>query len=139
LMRPHPEVAALASTYINIRFLELPFSLLATTIGSFLIGVGNAQAPMWMAWLAVGVNAAANYILIFGKLGLPAMGVAGAAWGTVIAVFVQFVCGLVVLVRGYWHDYHLGQWSWPTLPELAAMVKVGLPMGITDAVELAAF
>ena len=139
ILRPHPEVAVLAAVYINVRFLELPFSLLNSAIGSFLIGVGNAKAPMWLAWISVAVNAAANYVLIFGKLGLPAMGVAGAAWGTVVAVFVQLVLGIFVVVRGYWRDYHLGEWTWPTWQDLVAMVKVGLPMGVTDAVELTAF
>ena len=103
VVRPHPEIAVLAAEYINIRFIELPFSLLAGAISSFLIGVGNAKSPMWMAWVSVTVNAIANHILIFGKLGLPALGVAGAAWGTVIAVAVQLGFGIVnnkVLLAG---------------------------------------
>ncbi len=139
VVRPHPEIAVLAAEYINIRFIELPFSLLAGAISSFLIGVGNAKSPMWMAWVSVTVNAIANYILIFGKLGLPALGVAGAAWGTVIAVAVQLGFGIVVTIRYYWQEYYLGEWSWPSWREIADMVKVGMPIGLTDAVELAAF
>lgn len=139
VLKPPAEVAAYASTYINIRFLELPFSLLNSAIGSFLIGIGNSRTPMWMAWLSVGVNSVANYILIFGKLGLPAMGIAGAAWGTVIAVAAQLVFGIAVVVRHYWLEYDLGSWSLPTKEEIFSMLRVGLPLGITDAVELAAF
>lgn len=139
VLKPHPEVEDLASIYVNIRFVELPFSLLNAAVGGFLVAVGNARAIMWMAWLSTAVNVAANWVLVFGKLGFPAMGVAGAAWGTVVAVFAQLALGVAALVRGYWREYYLGQWHRPAWRDLVEMVKVGMPLGITDAVELAAF
>ena len=66
----------------------LPFSLTMayyTTIRSY----GETVAPMAASMISVGVNLVGNYILIFGKLGAPALGVAGAAAATVIARFVE--------------------------------------------------
>lgn len=57
----------------------------STTIRSH----GETVAPMVASSIAVAVNLVGNYILIFGKFGAPAMGVAGAATATVIARYVE--------------------------------------------------
>ncbi len=54
---------------------------------------GHAVVPMAASWSAVGVNLFLNWVLIFGKLGAPAMGVRGAAVATVVSRFVELgVC-----------------------------------------------
>ena len=66
----------------------LPFAITQaydTTIRSY----GETVAPMAASFISVGVNLVGNYILIFGKLGAPALGVVGAAMATVIARFVE--------------------------------------------------
>ncbi|NLM41742.1 MAG: MATE family efflux transporter [Firmicutes bacterium] len=62
----------------------LPFAL-AQSYSSALRDAGETVLPMRATLLAVGVNLAGNYVLIFGKLGFPAMGVQGAAVATVIS------------------------------------------------------
>ena len=67
----------------------LPFAVTqaySTTIRSH----GETVAPMFASAIAVAVNLIGNYILIFGKCGAPALGVAGAALATVIARYVEF-------------------------------------------------
>lgn len=61
--------------------------------------VGLAAVPFAASLAAFGVNIGANYIFIFGKLGMPAMGVAGAALGTVIARVIEagIICGYFFL------------------------------------------
>jgi Na+-driven multidrug efflux pump len=68
----------------------LPFALTqayGTTIRSY----GETVAPMIASFLAVGVNLAGNYILIFGKFGAPRLGVIGAAAATVLSRFVELI------------------------------------------------
>ena len=72
----------------------LPFAITQaynTTIRSY----GETVAPMAASFISVGVNLVGNYILIFGKLGAPALGVVGAAMATVIARFVE-LCYIVI-------------------------------------------
>ena len=71
----------------------LPFAIMQV-YGSTLRETGETLLPMKAGIVAVFVNLALNYILIFGKLGAPALGVVGAAIATVIARFVE--CFIVV-------------------------------------------
>ncbi len=66
----------------------LPFAV-ATAYATTLREADRALVPMIASWLAVLVNLGLNWVLIFGKLGMPAMGVRGAALATVIARFAE--------------------------------------------------
>ena len=83
--------AALAygRTYLNIMCLGLvPFALVQI-YASTLRETGETVIPMKASVAAVLTNLIGNYILIFGKLGLPALGAAGAAIATVASRFVE--------------------------------------------------
>lgn len=75
--------------YLNIMLWGLvPFALCNAYAGT-LRECDKGTVPMVGSMIAVGVNLCLNYILIFGKLGLPEMGVKGAALATVISRFVE--------------------------------------------------
>ena len=59
--------------------------------------IGLNRLPMLVSLGTITANAVCNYILIFGKLGAPAMGVAGAAWGTLIARMLEMLVYLALL------------------------------------------
>ncbi len=66
----------------------LPFSL-TQTYSSTLRETGETKLPMYAGIAAVMVNLVLNYLLIFGKLGLPELGAVGAAIATVISRFTE--------------------------------------------------
>ncbi len=80
----------------------LPFGI-EEIYASTLRECGETKVPMLAGVAAVFVNLAFNYILIFGKLGFPALGVVGAAVATVISRYVQAV---IVVV---WTHTHAGR------------------------------
>jgi MATE family multidrug resistance protein len=139
LIKPNVDVVSSVLIYSDIRRFELPFTLINTVINGFLIGIGNSRLPMLTSWFSVIVNIVASYILIFGKLGFPSMGIAGVAWGTVIAVALQMVLSLYIVFRKYSVEYRLKSWEWPKAKDLSTMLLVGAPMGLADGLELAAF
>lgn len=69
-------------------------------ISAVLRGTGNTRAAMKMNISANIVNIFLNYILIYGKFGAPALGVRGAALGTVIGWGVACLLGLMYIMRG---------------------------------------
>lgn len=90
-------VIALGTEYLSI----VAWSYFITGVMLLYSGVlrssFNLRLPMMVSVVGIIVNIVLNYGLIYGKLGLPAMGVAGAAWATVIARAVQLLIILSVV------------------------------------------
>ena len=100
-LHPGEEDLDLAATlnygkqYLNVMLVQtLPFAL-CQIYTSTLRETGETVLPMKAGITAVFVNLVFNYILIFGKLGAPALGVVGAAIATVLSRFVE--CFIVVI------------------------------------------
>ena len=75
--------------YLHVMMLQMPVFMLQQVYASTLRETGETLLPMKAGILAVFVNLVFNYILIFGKLGAPAMGVTGAAVATLISRVVE--------------------------------------------------
>ncbi len=82
--------------YEGVRYLEWSVASywllgLSLTITIIMRSVGEVRLPLITSIAAFFINIGANYIFIFGKFGAPAMGVAGAALGTLISRMVEFL------------------------------------------------
>lgn len=89
---------ALGVEYLQIIWLSyIPVAISSTCIFS-MRALGMNKISMLVSLITMAVNGICNYILIFGALGIPAMGVAGAAWGTVIARMFEMTFYLVLLL-----------------------------------------
>ncbi len=90
---------AMGIQYLKVvAFSYFPVAVSSTCIFS-LRSLGKNRISMVVSLATMGMNAAWNYILMFGKLGFPALGVEGAAWGTVIARVFEMAFYLVLLLR----------------------------------------
>jgi putative MATE family efflux protein len=74
-------VAALAVTYLRLSAIGLPAALVALAGQGYLRGAGDLRTPLWIVVLAQGANVVLELAFVYG-LGL---GLAGSAWGTVLA------------------------------------------------------
>lgn len=81
--------------YLNIIFLQMPLFAAINVYASSLRETSCTKLPFEASLVSVAVNLTFNWILIYGKLGTPALGVRGAAYATVLARIVE----LVILVR----------------------------------------
>ena len=75
--------------YLRIMLIGLPPFAIEMSYSSTLRESGETKVPMRASVMAVFINLVLNYILIFGKFGIPALGVAGAAIATVISRYIQ--------------------------------------------------
>jgi len=132
--RPHAE------TYLQIRLWGAPLLLTAFALTSYLRGIGDTLTPMGVALIANIFNALASAVLVFGWIGFPAMGVAGAAWGSVAA------SGLEVLLYAF--AYYFSPTArahgsrriiLPRRTELSAFVWLGVPIGVAWLFEMVAW
>jgi len=83
------DVIKIGSDYLRIVALSYIPTSISFAYSVALRTTGRPNIPMKIAAISFITNTVFNYILIFGKLGIPAMGVKGAAWGTVIARFIE--------------------------------------------------
>lgn len=88
-----------AVKYINIMVLMgIPFTI-SMCIASSLRDMGQVMTPLVVTAVATLTNTLFNWLLIYGNLGFPALGVQGAAMATVIARTLEFVIFLVVYIH----------------------------------------
>lgn len=83
------ETLRLARTYLNVILWGLVPFMLTQAISSTLRETGETLAPMLTSILSIFTNLVLNYVLIYGKLGAPALGVEGAAIATVISRYAE--------------------------------------------------
>lgn len=82
-------------SYLNWRIYGFFFSFTALIFRAFYVGITDTKTLTANSLVMVGTNVILNYILIFGKLGLPALGIAGAAIASVIAEMVSLAFFIV--------------------------------------------
>ncbi|MCI8350577.1 MAG: MATE family efflux transporter [Oscillospiraceae bacterium] len=96
----NPSIIEMGTSYVSI-VTTLSMGLFwSITAEKVLQGTGNMRDPMLIQLIGAIINIILDPIFIFGWLGLPAMGVAGAAIATVVGQFCSFFYGLFVMVRG---------------------------------------
>jgi MATE family multidrug resistance protein len=81
----HPAVKPLLVSYFSILLWSTPFLLFYATFRRYLQGMHTVTPVMFALVSANGVNAVANWALIYGNAGFPALGSAGAAWATLLS------------------------------------------------------
>jgi MATE family multidrug resistance protein len=100
-----PEVVEAALPYLRAVSWSVPPLLLYTAFRRYLQAVSRVRPVMIALVSANGVNVVANWILIFGKFGAPALGAAGAGWATVLSSCYMV---LVLLLGILLHDRETG-------------------------------
>jgi multidrug resistance protein, MATE family len=129
----------------QIRYLDILawgslLGMLRYTIGCYFTGIGKTRVVMTATITAMLVNVVMGYILIFGKLGLPALGITGAAIGTIIGS----ACALAVLLVAYlgsvnrsefgvMHSFHFDR------AIMKKLIYFGYPAGLEFFLNLMAF
>ncbi|MCK8817570.1 MATE family efflux transporter [Natroniella sulfidigena] len=88
------------SIYLRIIFSSMVFALPMMLITAILQGIGDMKTPLYIMIISNICNVVINYLLIFGVGVFPALGVAGAAIGTILSRVVGTIAGFIVLIRG---------------------------------------
>lgn len=97
IFTPKEATIALGAEYLIIIAISYPLTAVTNTYVAILRGMNYVKLPVVITTIAIAVNVILNYGLIFGKLGLPEMGVAGAALATVIARVVECAVLMIIL------------------------------------------
>jgi MATE family multidrug resistance protein len=115
-------------------------ALLVAAVSAFFAGRGDSGTVMVLNAVGMIVNAALDYVLIFGNFGFPEMGIAGAGWATVIGNSVSALLGLALLFRRRYEAEHGTRSGWPFDAELMRrLLRFGVPNGLQWALDGLAF
>jgi putative MATE family efflux protein len=125
-----PQAAALGAEYVQILFLGTVLLALNLVLNSLMQGAGDTMTPLYITAGANVLNILFNYLFMFGPGPLPALGVAGAAVGTLIARFVASVIGLLILYSGR-NPVHILPGSYrPDWAMFRDILAIGVPSGL---------
>jgi multidrug resistance protein, MATE family len=135
-----PKQLALQHSYYSILMWGSLPALLRNALSAFHSGVGHTRPVMRAALAALVVNTIVNYVLIFGNWGAPALGIEGAAYGTILGSSVA----VVLLVINYFgpamraqyqtHRIRFLQWEY-----IKKLLRYGSPSGLEFLLGILAF
>jgi MATE family, multidrug efflux pump len=134
----------LMTDYMIIRLASVAAVVGTEALGAWYGGLGNTWMQMLAGAVAMITNVPLAWALIFGKLGAPVMGVAGAALASVIASWL----GFAVIAIAFWRRWGVPAAEATAAPvvaprltwhELGRVARFGLPNGVNWFLEFAAF
>jgi MATE family multidrug resistance protein len=141
LLGLHPDVERLTSPYLGVVSWSLPVLLCYAAFRRYLQGMSVVRPIMFALVSANLVNVAANWTLIYGHFGAPALGVAGAAWATNLCrLYLAAVLLGAILV----HDRRTGgtlrrSAAAGTTRRLRRLIALSLPAALQVTLEVGVF
>lgn len=141
LLNLEPRTAGITQGYLDAFAWGVPAMLLMTALRGLTDGLGHTRVIMAFSVLSTLINLPLNYIFIYGKLGLPAMGGVGCGWATSLSNGIAALALLVYLNRSetYRRFHLLADWAAPKLADLGYILRIGVPIGFTIFVEASMF
>jgi putative MATE family efflux protein len=134
VMGVQPEVYAGALGFMRVSFAGLVFNFFFFMFQSIMRGVGEATLPVWIVLGTVILNFFLDPLFIFGRLGMPQMGVMGAATATLATQMLAAITGLVILFRGK-YGIHL---NWSDFKPDFGFIQRAFFLGFPASVEMSA-
>ena len=127
-------------TYFNILMFGGVINLVRNVAPCFFSGIGETKIVMKAAFVGMIVNVACNFVLIYGLGPIPALGVAGAAYGTLVG---NLVSTIILFVKFFgkscssrFNSRSSFAFSWPLTREL---LQKGIPSGVEMLLNMSAF
>jgi MATE family multidrug resistance protein len=135
----HGEVRPLLEAFFAVIIWSTPFLLLYAAFRRYLQGI-HIVAPITFALVSANlVNAAGNWVLIYGHLGFPALGITGSAWATFVSrAYMAAVLLVAIIAHDRWRasDLKAAIIRWASLRRL---IGLGFPAASTVALEVGVF
>lgn len=134
-------VLDLARTYTYSLMWQIPALILLVIIEQFLAGVNRAKLVLRISLMVVPIEIPLIYILVFGKLGMPACGIAGIGYAFAITYTLTLITLILYLTKSRQYKQfgifsRIYAWNWHYIREI---ISIGIPMGFMYLIEVCAF
>jgi MATE family multidrug resistance protein len=141
LLGLEPTTAAKTLGYLQAVAFGLPAAALFEALRCHSQGIGIMRPFAVAAVLTFLANIPLNYALMYGRWGMPELGAAGAGWATAFSMWLGAAVLCFYMTRAEGLQRYLPSWRLvaPRLDAIAAIVRLGLPLGLTLFMEVAFF
>jgi multidrug resistance protein, MATE family len=141
LAKVPPALQAEVLHYLHVQILALPLSLGFRAFASLSQALARPAMVMWIQLAALPIKVLLSWWLVFGGLGVPALGAAGCAWGSVIAFTAMYGTALWLLKH---HNAYAAIKAWAKLepvdwPAIRRYLRLGIPSGGAMLFEVTSF
>lgn len=141
LMQVDPSLVEPAMGYLRGVACGFPAVALYHVLRCYSDGLGHTRPSMMLGIGGLLLNIPLNYVLIYGKLGLPALGGVGCGWATGIVMW-SMLLGMLWWVN--WAPYYrpsqlFARFDWPQWPVLRRLLSIGVPIGVAVFAEASIF
>jgi len=131
------DVHRLETIYAQISLAGGFFMMASRTVHQFFYGIHKPNVVLATNLVAQGGNVVFNYALIFGHFGMPQLGVAGAAIGTVAATVLEFALPMALFLSPVYAKRYGTRRTWrPNKRRLRDLLRIGWPAGLMSGNEI---
>lgn len=128
-------VASLGSTYLAITALALAPNISISVLSAVLRATDHAKAPLKATTISVILNTTLSYLFVYGWGAIPALGVAGAGWATLLTAILK----ATILFIQVFKVHKVSQWEAPPswhdfVEQLRPVFVTAIPFGLTELV-----
>lgn len=136
----NPQLISDGMPYAHIMGITFMVLIAVNLIHYILSAHGKTNAIFYASLLAMPMNALGNYGLMFGNFGLPELGLAGAGWSSLFATSFMLILLISTIWRsGYTKKYHLLAKPKQLIKNSREIIRVGLPIGVSNLGEMGVF
>ncbi len=140
-MAVDPQLIEPSMGYLRAVACGFPAVALYHVLRCYSDGLGHTRPSMMLGLVGLLLNIPLNYIFIYGKLGLPAMGGVGCGWATGLVMWAMLL-GMLWWVT--WAPYYQAnqlfqRFDWPNWAMLKRLLSVGVPIGVAVFAEASIF
>lgn len=121
--------------------LAMPAAMIHRALHAYASSLNRPKVIMWVSWLCFFANIPLNWIFVYGKFGMPALGGAGCGLATAIVFWINAgVLWLYIAKDKYFAPYGLmAKFTLPKLSYFGKIAKLGLPIGLSFFIEVSLF
>jgi MATE family multidrug resistance protein len=136
-----PAIAAMAGDFLAILSFAMIPMIAAAVLRTFVAALDRPGYATWITVLAVGVNLIGNWVLVFGNLGMPALGLQGSALSSALTSLAMLgAYGVAIRFDRRLRRYHvLGRWWRPEWQRMREILRIGTPIALTVMAEAGLF
>ena len=134
-----PEVEALVTRYLRVLAVAMPAALMFRVISVLNVAVARPHVVMRMQVAGLALKVVLSYGLVFGALGMPRLGAVGGALASAIVFWTLFVTGWVYTSLDPFYARFVIVKARPRWSVLREQVQLGIPMGLSYAIEATSF